>query len=409
MLASHDVLVIGGGLVGASLAIALEGLGLGVGLVDTSADGALPAVFDQRNLSLADASVNALTALGVLPLLRAPTGPIRRIHASRRGDLGRVVLDAAEQGQEAFGQVVVARDLGEALEARLAQLPGLVRHRPCRFVTLPHMAADAGERRVVLERDGSSLTLGARLVVAADGSRSAVRAALAINADEHDYRQTLLVARLRTARPPDGTAYERLCDDGPTALLPRGDRHYGMVHAVAVEDADAVRALDDAAFIARVQQAFGWRAGRMLSVGERSAYPAFSLTARTTVAPRAVLVGNAAQTLHPIGAQGFNLGLRDAMTLADVLAPCIGAADVDPGDAARLARHVALRREDREQTVALSHGLARLGSSPGALLSPLRSLGLLALAADPGLRARLAGGAMGYRGQVPTRCRAPAR
>lgn len=408
MPASHDVLVIGGGLVGSCLAIALDGLGLRVGLVDGSADGALPAVFDQRNLSLADASVNALTALGVLPLLRTPTGPIRRIHASRRGDLGRVVLDAAEHGRDAFGQVVVARDLGEALEARLAQLPRIARHRPCRFVALADAPDDAGERQVMLDGDGGPMTLGTRLLVAADGSRSSVRAALGIDVDEHDYRQTLLVARLRTSRPPDGTAYERLCDDGPTALLPRSDRHYGLVHAVATEDAAAVQALDDAAFLDRVQHAFGWRAGRLLAVGERSAYPAFSLVARSTVAPRAVLVGNAAQTLHPIGAQGFNLGLRDAMTLADVLASA-GAGEADPGDAALLARHVALRCDDRAETLALSDGLARAGSTPGALVSSLRSLGLLALAADPGLRARLAGGAMGYRGHVPTRCRAPAR
>src|SRR5690606_23464730 len=122
MTTTHDVVIIGGGLVGASLAIALEGSGLDVAMVEATPAAAMPAVFDERNLSFAEATVNALTALGVMQLLRAPTGAITRIHASRRGDFGRVVLDAADHGRDAFGQVAVARDFGEALAARLSQV-----------------------------------------------------------------------------------------------------------------------------------------------------------------------------------------------------------------------------------------------------------------------------------------------
>lgn len=402
----HDVLVVGGGLVGASLAIALDRAGLDVGLVEATAPGTLPAVFDERNLSFNDATVNALTALGVMAKLRAPTGPIVRIHASRRGDFGRVRLDAAEHGREAFGQVVVARDFGEALEARLAELPRLARHRPVRFVAL---GDDREGAHTVLVDDGAGARpLHARLLVAADGTRSSVRTALGIAVREHDYRQTLLVARLRAERAPDGTAYERLGDDGPTALLPRGDRHYGLVHAVAHADADAVLALDDAAFLARVQEAVGWRVGRLLAVGARSAYPIAGLVADATTAPRAVLVGNAAQTLHPVGAQGFNLGLRDAMTLAELL-EAQAEAGGDPGAPGLLASYAARRAEDRRRTLAFSDGLARLGAGTTPGLSPLRSLGLLALDRVTSLKSLLAGGAMGYRGDVPALCRARAR
>ena len=397
----HDVLIVGGGLVGASLAIALAPLGLDVGLVEASPPGALPAVFDQRNLSFAEATVHALDALGVLPLLRAPAGRIRRIHASRAGDFGRIRLDAATHGRQEFGQVVVARDFGEALEARLAQLRSLSRYRPARFLGLD--VADAACRSVrIADADGERV-LHARLLVAADGARSSVRDALGIAAREHDYRQTLFVARLRTQRAPDGTAYERLTDTGPTALLPRGDGHYGLVHGVAREEADAVAALDDAGFIARVQQAFGWRAGRFLAVGARSAYPIVGCVADGLIAPRAVLVGNAAQSLHPLGAQGFNLGLRDALTLAE----CIAQSD-DPGDAAMLARHAQRRAQDRERTIAFSDGLARLTSNDAPLLQPLRSAGLLAGDAMGWLRGWLVGGAMGYRGDVPALCRGAA-
>jgi len=396
--ARHDIVIVGGGLVGASLAIALERTGLDVALVEATA-GDLPPVFDERNLSFAEATVNALAALGVLPKLVAPGAPIRRIHVSRRGDFGRVWLDAADYGREAFGQVVVARDFGLALEARLRELPRLTRYRPARFVGVDHgddalhvrVAAEAGER-----------TVAARLLVGADGTRSQVRAALGIDADEHDYAQSLLVARLASARDPDGTAYERFGDHGPIALLPRADRHFGAVMGVAADEADSFAALDDAAFLEQFQQRFGWRAGRFIRVGPRSRYPAISLRARSVLATRAVLVGNAAQTLHPIGAQGFNLGLRDALTLAELVAR----QPVDPGADGLLAAYTTMRREDRERTLVFSDGLARITSNPAGLLRPLRSAALLALDAAPSLQSALAGGAMGYRGEVPALCRA---
>lgn len=404
MTANYDVVLIGGGLVGASLAIALEDSGLAVAMVEAAPAAAMPAVFDERNLSFAEATVNALTALGVMQRLRAPTGAITRIHASRRGDFGRVLLQAADYGRAAFGQVVVARDFGEALDSRLAGVAGLVRHRATRFTGFG--PDDGGHRVLELAGDGPP-RLRARLVVAADGMDSGVRDALGITATRRDYGQVLMVARLRAARAPDGTAWERLGDDGPTALLPRGDRAWGLVHGVRAADARAVQALDDAGFLARVQDAFGWRIGRLLSVGPRSAYPAVAVRADDTIARRAVLVGNAAQSIHPLGAQGFNLGLRDAMTLAESLSACARGGG-DPGDPALLAAYAARRSEDRARTLEFSDGLARITANPGHGASLLRSAGLVALAALPGLRAGVVGGAMGYRGDVPDACRAEA-
>jgi 2-octaprenyl-6-methoxyphenol hydroxylase len=396
---THDVLIVGGGLVGASLAIALGGLSLDVALVEATPPGDLPAVFDQRNLSLAAASVNALDALGVMRELRAPTGAIRRIHVSRAGDFGAVRLDAADYGREAFGQVVVARDFGGALEARLSRLPGLTRYRPARFVALE---GDEGQARGVrLATADGELTLQARLLVAADGTRSALRDALGISSRSHDYGQTLFVARVRGDRAPDGTAWERFTDSGPTALLPRGDRAWGVVHGVPTVQAAAIAALDEAGWLARIQQVFGWRAGRLLGAGERSAYPIASVIADALVAPRAVLLGNAAQTIHPVGAQGFNLGLRDALILAEELRLHAG----DPGDASLLARYAQRRQEDRERTLAFSDGLARMTANPSPLLRPLRSLGLLAADRAGWLQSWLVGGAMGFRGDVPELCR----
>lgn len=400
MIPTHDVLIVGGGLVGASLAIALDGLPLDVALVEATPPGELPAVFDQRNLSLAAASVNALTALGVMEQLRAPTGPVRRIHVSRAGDFGSVKLEAADYGRECFGRIVVARDFGQALEARLARVGRLTRYRPARFLGLE--PGEGGLRRVRLATaEGGELRLDARLLVAADGTASGVRQALGIGVQRHDYGQTLFVARVRASRAPDGTAWERFTASGPTALLPRGDRAFGIVHGVPTVQAEAVAALDERDWLQHIQDVFGWRAGRFLESGPRSAYPIARVVAAALAAPRAVLLGNAAQTVHPIGAQGFNLGLRDALTLAGLLRAHAG----DPGDEALLARHVRQRQADRERTLAFSDGLARLTSNPSPLLRPLRSLGLLAADRAAWLQAWLVGGAMGLRGDVPELCR----
>ena len=393
-------MIVGGGLVGASLAIALENSGLDVAMVEAAPPGALPPVFDERNLSLAEASCNALRALRIWPLLRTAS-PIRRIHASRVGDFGRVVMDATETGREAFGHVVIARDFGQALETRLGDVASLTRYRPARFIGT-HLRED-GLREVRLADAGGERMLATRLLMGADGVESAVRASLGIRAQRHDYGQTLFVSRVRPQRAPDGTAWERLGPHGPTALLPRFDRHYGVVHGVPSEEADAVAALDERAWLARLQDAFGWRAGRFLASGERSRYPAIRVVAECLGAPRAVLLGNAAQSIHPIGAQGFNLGLRDALTLVEE----ITAHGLD--DAAMPEAYAARRSEDRERTLAFSDGMARASSNEGLAMRGLRSLGMAALANVPGLRAQVVTGGMGYRGDVPTLCREAAR
>lgn len=406
---SHQVVIIGGGLVGASLAIALHRSGVDVALVEATPAGTLPGVFDERNLSFAEATVNALTALGVMQKLRTAGGAIRRIHVSRQGDFGRVVLDAQRYGRSQFGQVVVARDFGDALEARLAELPGITRYRPARFAGLVDLGSDQRGLRVV-DADGERV-IGAQLLVGADGTHSGVRSALGLTAETHDYLQTLFVTRVRSERAPDGTAYERLTDHGPTALLPRADRHFGLIHSVPRDETDAVAALDDSAFLQRVQSAFGWRLGRLLSCGARSAYPATRVVAPRTVAARAVLIGNAAQTIHPVGAQGFNLGLRDALTLAELIgaeriAATTGARAADVGSDDLLARYTQRRAEDRARSLAFSDQLVRVSSNPHSILRPLRSLGLFAADRLPSVQSWLVGGAMGYRGDVPALCRA---
>lgn len=394
MTHSHDIVIVGGGLVGASLACALDGHGWSVALVEAAAGASMaPPSFDERNLALAAASLNALGALGVLRHLPTRPAPIRRIHITRAGDFGAVRLAAADYGREAFGGVVVARELGNALEARLGELRSLTRSMPARMVALE---SGVDTHRLTIERDGERDTIEARLLVAADGTGSFVREALGIGVERHDYAQTLFVCTAAAERAPDGQAWERFTETGPVALLPRPDGHYGAVMGVAAEDAETVAALDDAAYLDLLQSRIGGRPGRLIRVGRRSRYPIRRVLAQRLVAPRAVVMGNAAQTIHPIGAQGFNLGLRDALTLAELLET-----GGDPGESQRLARYPELRREDRERTLAFSDGLARLTANPTFPMHVLRSLGLLALDRLPGMKASLVSGAMGFRGATP--------
>lgn len=396
----YDILILGGGLVGSALACALDGRGWRLGQVEASLPAEGAPGFDERKLALARASLDALQALDVLPRLATPPAPIRRIHVSRAGDFGSVRLEAAERGVEAFGGVVLARELGQALEARVAEVSGLARHRPARVL---EVLPDPDGPRVRISGPDGERELRCRLLVAADGTRSLARTALGIGSREHDYGQSLVVCSLATDRAPDGTAYERFTEEGPVALLPMAGGHYGSICGVARERAGQVLALDDAAYGEYWQQRFGWRAGRVRRVGKRSAYPLVAVRAERLTAPRAVLMGNAAQTIHPIGAQGFNLGLRDALTLADLLQE-----GGDPGAPALLVAYEERRREDRERTLAFSHGLATATATPGFGMHVLRSLGLLALGHLPGLAEPLVSGAMGYRGQTPSLARSGA-
>ncbi|MCB1559510.1 MAG: 2-octaprenyl-6-methoxyphenyl hydroxylase [Xanthomonadales bacterium] len=394
-----DVAIVGAGLVGASLACALDALGLRTLLVEASAGGTQPAPsFDERNLALGKASVNALASLGVWRHIRTAPEAIRRVHVSSRGDFGSVLLAATDHGLDAFGAVVIARELGAALEARLDELKHLQRLRPARVSAVTSSAEAA---TLCIESPGGEIReVRTRLLVAADGSHSAIRESLGIAAKHHDYRQRLFVATATAEREHQGGAWERFTPDGPVAVLPLGGGRLGSICTVAAEQADAVAALDDDAYRELLQSRFGYRLGRINRVGKRSHYPLALIKSEQLVAERTVLVGNAAQTLHPIGAQGFNLGLRDALTLAEVLETALGQGR-EPGQIDDLREYARRREPDREETLRFSDGLSRLFAITDPAVRLARSLGFGALNGIPGLAERLAAGAMGFRGDVP--------
>ncbi len=395
---SFDVLIVGGGLVGASLAIALDEVGFAVALAEAAPPRVdLQPSYDERNLALARASVNALESLGVLDA-QSPLTPLRRIHVSRRGDFGAVRLDAQQLGLPPFGAVMPARELGNALLRRLDACTRLVRIAPAQAVAI---ASHDDAAQVDLRGSESVRRVRTRLLVGADGSDSFVRGAFGIDVQRHDYRQCAFVTTLTTERPLDGLAYERFTDSGPVALLPLGDRRAGLVLCVDADDAPRVAALDDDAFVAFVHERFGFRAGRLSRPGRRKPYPLVRGIAGRTIAPRCVLVGNAAQTVHPLGAQGFNLGLRDALTLSELLHDAARTGG-DPGATSLLERHVERRAADRTATTAFSDDLVRLMGNDFAPLGLARSLAFHALDRIAPLKRAFALRGMGFRGDTPS-------
>jgi 2-octaprenyl-6-methoxyphenol hydroxylase len=412
MLQHAGILIVGGGLVGASLAIALDAAGCGVTLVEAIAPraSAQPS-YDERNLALARTTVNALTTLGVWQHAQGAT-PITRLHVSRAGEFGAARLSAQEAGVDALGATLPARELGKALEQRLQECKQLTRLVPAKLEKLSPLVdekLDSGSPlraarnedeivgwRTTIRVGAETREIETRLIVGADGSDSFVRAHAGIGADEHDYEQSLVVCTITPERDPDGCAYERFTDEGPVALLPLSAKRCGLVLTIASEQADAVLALNDAGFIELAQRRFGWKLGRLTRPGKRQAHRARRVLAQSLIAPRAVVIGNAAQTVHPIGAQGFNLGLRDALTLAELIAK----AD-DPGSLELLREYATRRRPDREGVLAFSHGLISLACLPQPFLAPLRSLALIAFDSVPPLKRVLAKRGMGWRGLSP--------
>lgn len=394
MTQTHPILIVGGGLVGASLAIALDAAGVPAILVEAAA----PRVddqpsYDERNLALARATVNGLDAIGVWDHAKDRATPIVHIHTSRAGDFGSVRMDAATEQVDALGWTLPARELGAALLRRLDRCRHLTRLAPARVETIER---GEGGWHVDILVEGERRRVTTPLLVGADGTSSGIRAQLGIGTREHDYEQALFVSTMVPERDPRGRAFERFTDDGPVAVLPLAERRVGVVLTVAADRVDEVAAMDDEAFLAFAQARFGWRLGRLTRPGKRVPYPIRRVAADSLVATRAVLVGNAAQTVHPIGAQGFNLGLRDALTLAELVAET-----ADPGSAAMLAEYARRRAPDRDGTMAMSHGLIRLACLEQPFLGPLRSLAMLALDRVPPLRHALSRRGMGFRENAP--------
>ncbi len=389
----YDLIIAGGGLAGLALALLVQPAGRRVLLVD----GQLPisdtvAGFDDRSLALSPSTAAILADAGVWEAVAAEAAAITDIHVSDRGRFGRCLLSAAALQRPALGHVAELRSLGRILigavrERRAAELAvpaRVIGHEPLEGACRVQISGPEGER-----------TLTARLLIGADGGQSSLRAQAGIPVQTDDYAQAAVVANLRFAGAPAGWAYERFTRSGPLALLPLPRGRQALVWTLAPAEAARVQALDAAAFAAELQQAFGWRCGALVQVGTRSVFPLARQLALWRRQGRLLLVGNAAQQLHPVAGQGFNLALRDLAALALLLR-----ADAAPSLAA-LEQFLAVRASDARHVATITHGLVSLFSNDYPLLAPLRALALSLTDALPPLKRQLAGAAMGWRETAP--------
>ena len=399
-----DIAIVGGGLAGASLAAALRELPFSIALIEAFApDSSSQPSFDERTTALGNASRRIFEALGVWPGLAAEAGAITSIHVSDAGRYGFARLDAASLGQPALGYVVPNRVLGRELWGMLRDAPRVAAFMPARVTAL---IVEQDAARIEVEQGGQVKSLRARLVVAADGAQSMVRAVAGLSASVDDYRQVAVVAAVRTDQPNDGVAYERFTTAGPMALLPLaappGSGRDGacwrtLVWAASPDDAEALMQVPEAGFLARWQEAFGWRAGRALQLGRRGRYPLALTQSSGTVAPRIVLLGNAAQALHPVAGQGFNLALRDVAELAEVLATHGG----DPGGEAVLAEYAARRQQDRSGVIGFTDTLVRVFGNTHPTVVAARDAGLLLFDLLPPAKRALARVSLGFGARSP--------
>ena len=388
-----DILIVGGGMVGGTLAAALAGGPWRVGVIEARPYG-VPGQpsYDERSTALAYGSRRILEAVGMWPALAAEAAPITHIHVSDRGYFGVARVDAREQGVPALGYVVANRLVGAALMPLLDGASGVELISPA-TVQAAEDLGDAVEVRVSTP-DGERL-LRTRLLVAADGASSPVREALGLPTQTERYGQSAVIANVSVDRPRAGTAYERFTDSGPLALLPLGGARYSLVWTQHEDAIAGALALDEADFLAALQERFGWRLGRFVAVGRRVAYPLAMVRAQDAWRGRTVLVGNALHSLHPVAGQGFNLALRDVAALLEVLR----GAD-DPGAPEALQRYQRRREPDMARVIGFTDLLARLFAREAPLLGHLRATGLLMADWSAPLNRALARQNMGLVGQA---------
>lgn len=380
-----DVLIVGGGLTGATLMLALKGLGYSTLLVDSQPMRAkIQPDFDARSLAFSPASRSILSMLGVWDELQEHATPITMIHVSDQHQFGASRLHGELDAP--LGYVVEMQHIHRALHHLLDPQQILA---PATVHSL-----DLTTQTAMVGTEAGDVAITAKLIVAADGAHSAIRRFCAASSQTKLYAQHALVANIGLAKPHEGRAYERFTAQGPLALLPMQEQRMSLVWAMSPKDATRLLSLPDHEFLRQLQQTFGYRLGRFIKAGKRASFPLQQVLMPEQVKWPVVFIGNAAHTLHPVAGQGFNLGLRDVATLAQ----CIAHEGLNKQ---MLQHYVQLRAHDQKMITRLTDGLVSVFTSRLPGLGVARGLGLVALDNLPVLKNLLARYARGFGGVIP--------
>ncbi|WP_229623376.1 2-octaprenyl-6-methoxyphenyl hydroxylase [Vibrio parahaemolyticus] len=353
----YDVVIAGGAMAGATLALAIEHLSQGalrVAVVEPfKAQSDQHPGFDSRSIALSYGTVNLLRHLELWSAIEPFSTPIEHIHVSDRSHAGMTDITKHDVGVEALGYVVELADVGRVYQELLTHSTAIDLYCPD---SAKHITRT--QENVTLELASGEL-LNAKLLVAADGAVSQCCQQIGLELSEHDFDQVAVIANIVTQEPHQGRAFERFTENGPVALLPMSDNRMSLVWCLRPDEAQIVMELSESEFLERLQQDFGWRLGAMQKVGLRASYPLLLRHRKQNISHRFAIVGNAAQTLHPIAGQGFNLGIRDVVTLAEELVK----QSEDVGRYQGLIRFSQRREADRNETIWLTSSLVHVFSN----------------------------------------------
>lgn len=397
MQQDYDLVITGGGLAGNCLALALKDTGLRIAVIEADTREQLHASpAGDRALALAAGTVNMLEALGVWQGISHAATAIKQIHVSDRGHFGKTRLSAQKEHVEALGYVITARDIETHVANRVAKA-GIELIAPARVAGLM-----SGDKEICagLKQGNESLNVSATLLVGADGGSSSVRALLDIGRHVTEYGQTALVTMVKSTIPHKNTAFERFTASGPLALLPVDKNQCAVVWTRASEDAKALMLGSEAEFLAELQDCFGFRLGKLSLTAPRRAFPLSLIRAEKIVAGRAVIIGNAVHQLHPVAGQGFNLGLRDVVQLAEMLIKQ-HEQNQDIGDAGFLNAYAVSRKKDHDRTIGFTDTVVKIFSNEWLALAAARNIGLTLLDHIPAAKTLLTRHAMGLAGHIP--------
>lgn len=394
---SFDVIIVGGGLAGNCLALALSGSGLKIAIIEASTkEQQQHSPTGERALALAAGTIATLQTLGIWDGIQSKASAIKDIHVSDRGHFGKVRLSARKQNIPALGYVITARDI-ESHVASLVEKTAIYEIYPARLVGL---MSGENEVNVSLKHEEESLCISSKLLVGADGGNSSVRKLLGIAQQTTQYNQTALVTTVKTSLPHRNIAYERFTESGPLALLPVGKNECSVVWTRSTEEADDLMSGSENDFLEALQQCFGFRLGQLNLIAPRRAFPVLLIRAERMHSGRAVIIGNAVHQLHPVAGQGFNLGLRDVVQLADSILKQHGQGK-DIGAEIFLNGYVSAREKDHRLTIGFTDTLVRLFSNDWLALTAARNIGLAILDHIPVAKSLFSIHAMGLAQGLP--------
>lgn len=352
---SFDIVIVGGGLVGMSLAVGLAKSPCKVLLLEQSQSAPLhDNILDLRTTGLTRSSEKMFMQAGVWDKIATKATAIERLDISEQGNFGGARIDANQHGVSPIGYMVSNHHLMKVLSDEVALLKNLTVLSPASCETIE---LKSNGYQVEINHKGNTKFVHTDLLVGSDGAKSKVRELLGITAQHKKYPQNAIITNVQTSKPHNNVAYERFTQHGPLAVLPIQDKHSALIWTQAENQVEEYLQMNDEDFLHALQKAFGYRLGKFVAVGRRGAYPLSMTSSDELTGNHAVLIGNAAQTVHPVAAQGFNLGLRDVQALVHLLTKC----EFKPDQySAVLEEYKEQRAPDRKHVIRLTDGLTRL-------------------------------------------------